>query len=188
MGAYKILHPLGNNSLKTPKPRGALVWPHNMSHLGGGSILRDPNITCLLGAHPKIQVVTDVFEEAPDHGSQVDDMGGLVPFKQGFGLRGTPGVRNFGVQWGQTEQTGGFPSANPRGQLTSSRRLWRTQRSTPRPAAPLHQPPPSQWLFPPNRCHPSPGCAWSPVPLPPLWPKPCGVTWGHLGVHLAMDH
>lgn len=183
-----MLHPLGNNSLKTPKPRGPLVWPHNMSHLGGGSILRDPNITCLLGAHPKIQVVTDVFEEAPDHGSQVDDMGGLVPFKQGFGLRGTPGVRNFGVQWGQTEQTGGFPSANPRGQLTSSRRLWRTQRSTPRPAAPLHQPPPSQWLFPPNRCHPSPGCAWSPVPLPPLWPKPCGVTWGHLGVHLAMDH
>lgn len=54
-------------------------------------------------------------------------------------------------------------------QLTSSRRLGRTRRSTPRPAAPLHRPPPSRWLCPPSRCHLSPGCAWS----PPSWPKPC---------------
>lgn len=51
-----------------------------------------------MDAHPKIQVGADVFEEASDHGSQVDDMGGLVPLKQGFGLGAAPGMGNFGIQ------------------------------------------------------------------------------------------
>lgn len=59
-------------------------------------------------------------------------------------------------------------------QLTSSRRLGRTRRSTPRPAAPLHRPPPSRWLCPPSLCHLSPGCAWS----PPSWPKSCREEQG----------
>lgn len=42
------------------------------------------------GAHPKIQVATDVFEEAPNHSSQVDDMGGFMFLKESFGLHSTP--------------------------------------------------------------------------------------------------
>lgn len=62
---------------------------------------RDPDSANSVGAYPKIQVGADVFEEASDHGSQVDDVGGLVPLKQGFGLRAAPGMGNSGIQWGQ---------------------------------------------------------------------------------------
>lgn len=160
----------------------------------GCSILRDPNTACLLDAHPKIQVVADVFEEAPNHGGQMDDMGGLVLLEQGFGLRSVPGMGNFGVQQRQGSRPGGFTSKNknPCGQLTSSQHLWRTRKSTPHLAAPLHQPPPSRWLSPPSRCHPLPGCVWGPAPSPPSWPKPCGewggLSCGHLRVHPATDH
>lgn len=76
---------------------------------------------------------------------------------QGQEILGFVGVDKFQVFQGKT-------------QLTSNRHLGRTRRSTPRPAAPLHRPPPSRWLCPPSRCHLSPGCACS----PPSWPKPCG--------------
>lgn len=88
-----------------------------------------------MSSHPKIQVGADVFEEASDHGGQVDDVGGLVPLKQGFGLGAAPGMGDFwgfsgvsGANWGFSEekpnigrgsvgvwwgQIGGFLRKNP---------------------------------------------------------------------------
>lgn len=102
--------PFTKNSLITPETTGALVWlweqskPHpcvSISQFRECSTHRDPNSANSMGAHPKIQVGAEVFEEASNHGGQVDDVGGLVPLKQGFGLRAAPGMGNFGIQWGQ---------------------------------------------------------------------------------------
>lgn len=64
-------------------------------------------------SHPKIQVGADVLEEASDHGSQVDDVGGFVPLKQGFGLGAAPGMGNFGDSVGSAEKIRVFPRKNP---------------------------------------------------------------------------
>lgn len=77
------------------------------------SIPRDLDSAHSVGAHPKIQVGADVFEEASDHGSQVDDVGGLVPLKQGFCLRAAPGMGDFGDSVGSAEQIGVFLRENP---------------------------------------------------------------------------
>lgn len=99
-----------NNSLITPETTGALVWlweqskPHPclpITQFREHSTHRDPSSANFVGAHPKIQVGADVFEEASYHGGQVDDMSGLVPLKQGFGLGAAPGRGNFGIQQGQ---------------------------------------------------------------------------------------
>lgn len=96
-----------------PRAEQAMSPCHSLGRAGGGSIHRDPNITHSLGAHPKIQVVADVFEEAPDHGGQMDDMGGLVLLKQGFGLHSIPGMGNFGVQRHRGSRPGWLPSQKP---------------------------------------------------------------------------
>lgn len=113
-----VNHPLGIGVAEV----GAMRWPivdHGLIDGIGGLVREDAGGEAgdhLLHPHlvgrvqdvvvdvdvcpPKIQVGADVFEEASDHGSQVDDVGGLVPLKQGFGLRA---ARQVGVSGGHED-------------------------------------------------------------------------------------